>query len=90
MTLRMYASRRKIPFKDITITLTHERIHAKDCSDCRDKLEIIKRRITLVGKLNEEERRKMLDIADKCPVHRTLLNNPQIVTELVENEPDTD
>ena len=84
MTLRMYASHKKLPLEDVSIRLVHERVHAEDCIDCNGKIERITRRISLVGDLSEDERRKLLEIADKCPVHRTLESDPQIVTELVE------
>ena len=84
MTLRMYANRKKLPLEDVSIRLVHERVHAEDCIDCDGKLERITRRISLVGDLSDEQRRSLLEIADKCPVHRTLESDPQIVTELVE------
>ena len=84
MTLRMYANHKKLPLEDVSIRLIHERVHAEDCIDCAGKIERITRRISLVGDLNDEQRRKLLEIADKCPVHRTLESDPQIVTELVE------
>ena len=84
MTLRMYANRKKLPLEDVSIRLIHERVHAEDCVDCEGKVERITRRISLVGDLNDEQRRKLLEIADKCPVHRTLESDPKIVTELVE------
>jgi len=84
MTLRMYANRKKLPLEDVSIRLIHERVHAEDCVDCESKVERITRRISLVGDLNDEQRRKLLEIADKCPVHRTLESDPKIVTELVE------
>ena len=84
MTLRMYANRKKLPLEDVSIRLVHERVHAEDCIDCDSKLERITRHISLVGDLSDEQRRSLLEIADKCPVHRTLESDPQIVTELVE------
>lgn len=84
MTLRMYASRKKLPLEDVQIRLLHERVHAEDCIDCKDKIERITRRITLVGELDDEQRQRLLEIADRCPVHRTLESDPLIVTELVE------
>jgi uncharacterized OsmC-like protein/alpha-beta hydrolase superfamily lysophospholipase len=83
MTLRMYANHKKLPLEDVSIKLLHERVHADDCIDCDGKIERLTRRISLVGDLSEEQRRRLLEIADKCPVHRTLESNPQIVTELV-------
>ena len=83
MTLRMYASRKKLPLDDIEVKLVHERVHAEDCIDCNDKIERITRSISLKGDLSEEQKASLLVIADKCPVHRTLESHPQIVTELV-------
>jgi putative redox protein len=83
MTLRMYASHKKLPLEDVSIRLVHERVHAEDCIDCDGKIERITRRISLQGDLSEDERRRLLEIADRCPVHRTLESDPQIVTELV-------
>ena len=83
MTLRMYANRKKLALEDVDILLFHERIHAEDCVDCDKKLERITRKISLKGDLTEAQRQRLLEIADKCPVHRTLENDPQIVTELV-------
>ena len=84
MTLRMYANRKKLPLEDVQVRLVHERVHGEDCVDCRRGLERITRRISLVGDLTAEQRRRLVEIADKCPVHRTLENDPQIVTELME------
>ena len=83
MTLRMYASRKNMALDDVEVTLVHERVHAEDCIDCTDKIERITRKISVTGDLNAEEKQSLLAIADKCPVHRTLENEPQIVTELV-------
>jgi len=84
MTLRMYANLKKLPLEDVSVRLIHERVHAEDCVDCKSKVERITRRISLHGELTGEQRGKLLEIADKCPVHRTLESDPQIVTELVE------
>ncbi len=84
MTLRMYANHKKLPLEEVSIRLLHERIHADDCIDWDGKIERLTRRISLVGDLSEEQRHRLLEIADKCPVHRTLESDPQIVTELVE------
>ena len=83
MTLRMYANRKKMSLDDVEVTLVHERVHAEDCIDCEDKIERITRRITVKGDLSEDQKQSLLAIADKCPVHRTLANKPQIRTELV-------
>ena len=82
MTLRMYANRKKLPLEDVAIRLLHERVHAEDCIDCNGKIERITRKITLVGDLSEEQRHRLLEIADRCPVHRTLESDPKIVTQL--------
>jgi putative redox protein len=84
MTLRMYANRKKLPLEDVTVRLRHERVHAEDCVDCKQKIERITRQVTLVGDLDEAQRQRLLEIADMCPVHRTLESDPQIVTELSE------
>ena len=84
MTLRMYANLKKLPLEDVSVRLIHERVHAEDCVDCESKVERITRGISLRGELTEAQRGKLLEIADKCPVHRTLESDPQIVTELVE------
>jgi len=82
MTLRMYANHKKLPLEDVIVRLQHERVHAEDCIDCNHKIERIVRRISLVGDLDDAQRQRLLEIADRCPIHRTLENNPQIVTEL--------
>jgi putative redox protein len=82
MTLRMYANRKKMALDDIEVKLIHERIHAEDCIDCNDKIEQITRTISLKGDISDEQIRKLLEIADKCPVHRTLESHPKIVTQL--------
>lgn len=85
MTLRMYAGRKKLPLEDVEVRLRHERVHAEDCAGCRDGMERITRRISLRGDLDASARQRLLEIADKCPVHRTLQNEPAIVTELVDD-----
>ncbi|MEI8603887.1 bifunctional alpha/beta hydrolase/OsmC family protein [Pseudoalteromonas sp. B160] len=85
MTLRMYASRKNLPLEHVKIELDHSRDYHADCDNCEqtDKLEAITRKITLVGDLSDAQRQRLLEIADKCPVHKTLHNNPLIVSELV-------
>ena len=75
MTLRLYARREDLPLEDVVVHLRHDRNHARDCghfTDPASKLEAIFRTITLVGPLDAEQRAKLMEIADKCPVHRTL------------------
>ena len=82
--MSLKSNRKKLPLEDVSIRLIHERVHAEDCVDCESKVERITRHISLVGDLDDEQRRKLLEIADKCPVHRTLESDPKIVTELVD------
>lgn len=85
MTIRMYAQRKKIPLEKIIVTLNHEKIHAEDCESCetRDgRIDQIEREIELVGDLEDSQRSKLLEIADKCPVHRTLHSEVHIATAL--------
>jgi len=87
MTIRMYANFKKIPMDDVTVRLTHERLDADDCEECEGrsgKVERITRYISFKGDLTDEEIQKLIKIADKCPVHRTLENEPVISTKLVE------
>lgn len=83
MTLRLYAERKALPLERVTVELTHDRIHAADCESCETKegmIDRIERAITLLGNLNDDQRRRLLEIADKCPVHRTLTSEVDIRT----------
>src|SRR5262245_60224781 len=83
MTLRLYAERKTLPLERVTVRLNHSRIHAADCADCETKegmLDRIERAISLRGTLEAEQRRRLLEIADKCPVHRTLTSEIDIRT----------
>jgi uncharacterized OsmC-like protein len=86
ITLRMYADRKGWPLTGITVRLTQQKVYAPDCAECetRDdsRIDRIEREIELSGPLSEEQRKRMLEIADRCPVHRTLMNPKQIVTRL--------
>jgi putative redox protein len=85
MTLRMYANLKKFPLERVQVFLSHRKIHAKDCAECENKvgmLDEIERRIELSGPLTDEQRQKLLEIANKCPVHRTLQSEIRIVTAL--------
>lgn len=87
MTLRMYANRKKIPLDKVKVELGHSRIHADDCGTCETEtghLDHIERWITLTGDLTDEQRSRMLEIADRCPVHRTLHSEINITSELVD------
>jgi putative redox protein len=75
MTVRMYANHKKWPLDRIAVRLSHEKIHAKDCADCESKagkVDRIEREVEVVGNLTEEQHARLMDIADRCPVHRTL------------------
>ncbi len=83
MTLRMYATKKQLPLESIEVRLRHERIHAEDCAECDDRegrVERITRSIYLDGELSPEQKQRLLEIADRCPIHRTLGGQPVIVT----------
>lgn len=83
MTLRMYADRKGWPLERVTVDLDHTRIHATDCADCETrtgKIDRIERTIHLEGDLDADQRARLLEIADKCPVHRTLRSEIDIRT----------
>jgi uncharacterized OsmC-like protein/fermentation-respiration switch protein FrsA (DUF1100 family) len=83
MTMRMYADRKSLPLQRVTVTLKHSKIHAEDCAECETKagmLDQIERVIAIEGTLDPEQRQKLMEIADKCPVHRTLTSEIRIVT----------
>jgi putative redox protein len=83
MTMRLYADRKSLPLERVTVTLKHSRIHAEDCAECETKaamLDQIDRTIAMEGALDAEQRKKLMEIADKCPVHRTLTSEIHIVT----------
>jgi uncharacterized OsmC-like protein len=85
MTLRLYAGRKGWPLGRISVAVRHEKVHAQDCADCetRDaRVDRFERVIEVAGEIPEERRAKLLEIADKCPVHRTLEGPVQVVTRL--------
>lgn len=87
MTIRMYADRKKIPLDHVSVQLSHDKIHATDCDTCETtggKIDRIERSVTLTGNLDSDQRQKLLEIADKCPVHRTLHSEVHITTRLDE------
>jgi uncharacterized OsmC-like protein/fermentation-respiration switch protein FrsA (DUF1100 family) len=83
MTLRLYADRKSLPLERTTVTLSHNKIHAQDCAECEtrdgmlDQIDLV---IAMEGNLDTEQRRRLMEIADKCPVHRTLTSEIRIVT----------
>jgi putative redox protein len=85
MTLRMYADRKGWPLSAIRVRLRHSRIHAHDCEECETregKVDRIEREIEMEGTLGKEQRDRLLEIADRCPVHRTLTSEINIRTKL--------
>jgi uncharacterized OsmC-like protein len=85
MTLRMFANHKEWPLEDVDVKLRHDQIHAEDCESCEDgregRIERIFREITLYGDLDEARQKRLIDIANHCPVHRTLENHPLIITQ---------
>jgi putative redox protein len=85
MTLRMYADRKGWPLEAVTVRLRHDKVHAKDCADCELKeghIDEIQRVVRVDGPLDDEQRRRLLEIANKCPVHRTLEGEIKVRTRL--------
>ncbi len=83
MTLRMYARQKRWPLENACVSLAHDKIHAVDCEDCETKagkVDRIERTIELAGSLDDEQRERLMEIADKCPVHRTLHSQVQVIT----------
>ncbi len=81
MTLRMYADRKQWPLQGVQVRLGHSRIHAEDCAACDTKegmVDQIDAEISLLGELADSQRRRLMEIAELCPVHRTLLGDIQI------------
>jgi putative redox protein len=85
ITVRMYADRKQWPLKGLKVHLTHDKVYAKDCEECEDrpgKVDSFERVLELEGDLSPEQRQRLLEIADKCPVHNTLTSSSRIVTRL--------
>jgi putative redox protein len=85
MTVRMYANQKEWPLETVAVRLNHKKIHAEDCQSCETKegkLDRIDRELELTGPLDQDQRDRLLEIADKCPVHRTLVSENLIVTRL--------
>ena len=87
MTVRMYARRKGWPLEHIAVDISHDKIHAQDCADCPDqtaKIDVFQRTISLDGPLDADQRARLLAIADRCPVHRTLEGTIRVETVLAE------
>ena len=83
MTIRLYADNKQLPLDRVTVRLSHNKIHATDCENCETKdgmIDRITRNITLEGRLDAATRKRLMEIADKCPVHRTLTSEIDIRT----------
>jgi putative redox protein len=88
MTLRLFARGKQWPLDGVRVELDHTKIHAEDCAACETKegrIDRIERRIVLQGALDHAQRRRLLEIADRCPVHRTL--HSEVVIETAEWKP---
>lgn len=86
MTVRMYANRKKWPLDDVKISLRHSRQHITDCEECEDKpkqLDVIERELEFIGDLSDEQRGRLLEIADRCPVHKTLTGTLSITSKQI-------
>ena len=86
MTVALYARRKGWPLEHVTVRLRHSKIHAADCADCETRegmIDRIERDIELAGPLTDEQRARLLEIAGRCPVHRTLVSEIDIRTRLV-------
>jgi putative redox protein len=85
MTLRMYADRKGLPLDGVKVRLRYGKVHAVDCAACETKIgkiDRIEREIELLGALSEEQRQRLKEMADRCPVHRTMTSEIDIVTRL--------
>jgi len=81
MTVQMYARRKRWPLKDVMVRLRHHKVHARDCADCEATtalVDLIEKEVDLTGELSPEQRARLLEIADRCPVHRTLTGQVRI------------
>jgi putative redox protein len=93
MTLRLYADRKQLPLTRVRVSLAHRKVHAQDCADCEGthgQIDEIDREIAVEGDLDASQRRRLLEIADKCPVHRTLEGEVKVRSRLAEGYGDSD
>lgn len=93
MTVRMYANRKKWPLDKVSVSLKHERSYSNDCQSCDDgnnskpqQIDSLSREVFLQGSLNDEQKKRLIEIADKCPVHKTLHSKLIVNTQLVDKE----
>ena len=86
MTVRMYAERKQWPLKEVQVSLSYARIHAEDCAECDTKIGMVDRievEVSFTGDLSEDQQRKLFEIANECPVHRTLISRVHIDARLL-------
>lgn len=86
MTVSLYARTKKWPLESVTVNLRHTKIHAADCAECETKegrIDRIEREIHLVGRIDDAQKKRLFEIADKCPVHRTLKSEIDIRTRAI-------
>ena len=87
MTLLLYARRKEWPVEDISVQLTHDRVHADDSNAAVDgeatRVEVIERQISIRGALDAEQTQRLLEIAGRCPVHRTISSAPKVVDTIL-------
>lgn len=87
MTLQMYAKRKSWPLENVEVHISYSKIHAQDCENCEtnsSKIDIFRKEIRFTGALDDKQKKRLLQIADKCPVHKTLHSEVQVITTLVE------
>ena len=85
MTLQMYAARKKLDLQAVSVEVTHAKVHSEDCIDCESrptKIDEFRKTIHLEGNLSDAERKRLLEIADLCPVHKTLHSEVRVETTL--------
>jgi putative redox protein len=85
--MRLYADRKTLPMDRVSVTLKHSKIYANDCAECETRegmIDQIERVISIEGTLDPDQRTRLMEIADKCPVHRTLTSEVRIVTTAAE------
>jgi putative redox protein len=89
MTLLMYARRKGWDLAEVSVHLSHDRVHARDCEECEEetgKVELIRRDISLRGQISDEQKERLLEIAQRCPVHKTLTSGPKVVDSILVGE----
>jgi putative redox protein len=87
MTLQLYARRKQWPLQRVVVELSHTREYADDCAGCEDpasRIDVVERRLTLSGPLTDAQKQRLIEIAERCPVHKTMAGGIDIRTTLVE------